>query len=86
MSRSVPNSPRHGKPGPDELAGIPMSFEDNGRIFRRRKVRAKKRSRHAPIPDTGRPPTADDLAGIPVCIEEKEDLTVRPRARKRRGS
>ncbi|GEM_PF-5624159 len=83
MSRSVPNSPRHGKPGPNELAGIPVTFEENGPMFRRRKARAKKIGQHAPIPDTGRPPTADDLAGIPVCIEEKEDLTVRPRPRRR---
>jgi hypothetical protein len=74
VSTPAPESPRPGKPTADDLAGIPVSVEENGPAIRGRKAP------HTPAPPPAQgAPTADDLAGIPLTAEGPEDLTRRPR-------
>ena len=91
MSTVTPNSPGHGRPTPDDLAGIPvcMDEEQPTKGVRERSVKVRGRSGNkdrgevvAPLPKG--PPTANELAGIPVTADGEADLTVLPRKPKRR--
>ena len=83
MSTPIPDSNLHGKPTPDDLAGTPVTIEEDPPSNH---VRGSGRAKvSGPGPTSSAPdlPTADDLAGIPVCAEGEEDLTVRPGRRRR---
>jgi hypothetical protein len=74
MSTPSSESPRPRKPTADDLAGIPVSVEENGPT-----IRGRKAPQTPPPPPAQGAPTADDLAGIPITAEGPEDLTRRPR-------
>jgi hypothetical protein len=66
------------KPTHDELAGTPLSKEENGPTTRIAGARRVK-SRAPALRDTRSAPSADDLAGTPVSAEGEEDATIRRR-------
>jgi hypothetical protein len=88
MSASRPNRRDHDKPTPDDLAGIPVSKEEDNPIIRvrggRSRGRGGKKVRGAAPASPPAPPSADDLAGIPVSAEGDEQVMVRPRKPHRR--
>jgi hypothetical protein len=86
MSNPLPGARGHDNPTPDDLAGIPVSIEEDRPAIRARAPRGANvrggggtRAPGAPPAPPQAPPTADDLAGTPVCAEGAEDVTVRPR-------
>jgi hypothetical protein len=85
MSTPKPDPNRKKQPTADDLAGTPVCKEEDQPTMRvRGSGGVRVRGRGAPAaPLPAGPPTADDLAGIPVCAEGEEDLTVRPRERRR---
>ena len=88
MSTPTPDPHLHNKPTPEDLAGTPVSQEEDNPTIRVRdaqgaKVRTSRAVRVRGTPQRPLllkgPPTADDLAGIPVSVEGNEIQTVRPR-------
>jgi hypothetical protein len=89
MSSAIPDPPLVPGPTPDDLAGIPVSQEEDQRAARIRGLKPASGRPRGVLRVRGKPrakrtaglPTADDLAGIPVTADGREDLTVRPRKR-----
>jgi hypothetical protein len=82
MNTPNPSQPVGERPTPDDLAGIPATYEEGARMIRVRRAV----TRAASVRSRGKlntkklsgPPTAEDLAGVPITVEGKEDFTVRP--------